>query len=91
MNQHFFLFRFRCDTPKKDLVDNSESGSNKGPDIIPLSIDPDDISSFQPKSSNCPLNLMINILIGVAAVFVEEGVFVIQVKRQTWRKCKKGN
>ncbi|GFQ72041.1 hypothetical protein TNCT_92271 [Trichonephila clavata] len=30
-----------CDSPKKDLVDNSESGSNKGPDIIPLSIDPD--------------------------------------------------
>ncbi|GFW77002.1 hypothetical protein TNCV_2724321 [Trichonephila clavipes] len=44
----------------------------------------------KPKSSNCPLNLMINILIGVAAVFVEGGVFVIQVKRQTWRKCKKG-
>ncbi|GFW77003.1 uncharacterized protein TNCV_2724331 [Trichonephila clavipes] len=34
-------FSQKCDTPKKDLVDNSESGSNKGPDIIPLSIDPD--------------------------------------------------
>ncbi|GFQ73014.1 hypothetical protein TNCT_559041, partial [Trichonephila clavata] len=31
----------RCDIPKKDLEDSPESGSNKGPDIIPLSIDPD--------------------------------------------------
>ncbi|GFS50837.1 hypothetical protein TNIN_136591, partial [Trichonephila inaurata madagascariensis] len=30
-----------CDIPKKDLEDSPESGSNKGPDIIPLSIDPD--------------------------------------------------
>ncbi|KAF8793834.1 Cell adhesion molecule 1 like protein [Argiope bruennichi] len=30
-----------CDLPKKDLEDSPENGSNKGPDIIPLSIDPD--------------------------------------------------
>ncbi|PRD24777.1 UNVERIFIED_CONTAM: hypothetical protein NCL1_42759 [Trichonephila clavipes] len=31
----------KCDTPKKDLEDSPECGSNKGPDIIPLSMDPE--------------------------------------------------
>lgn len=36
----FVLFN-SCDVSKKDLEDSQEGGSNKGPDIIPLSMDPD--------------------------------------------------
>ncbi|KAG8185920.1 hypothetical protein JTE90_010707 [Oedothorax gibbosus] len=35
------LFFNRCDVSKKELEDSQEGGSNKGPDIIPLSMDPD--------------------------------------------------